>query len=201
MAKLPKPLTDVVEELARLPGLGPKSALRVAMTLLQWPRERTMDLGRRIGDLRERLCLCSRCGGLSETAVCPVCADPTRGDEELCLVSQWDSVLVLEEAGGFRGRYLILGGLLDPLEGVGAGNLAFGRLAERLREGQVRELVLALGTTLQAETTASHIKNMVARDHPGVRLTRLAQGIPLGSEVKYVDRETLKQSVRYRQDV
>jgi recombination protein RecR len=201
MTRLPKPLTDVVEELARLPGLGPKSALRVAMTLLQWPRERTVDLGRRIGDLREHMCLCSRCGGLSETQVCPVCADPTRGDEELCLVSQWDSVLVLEESGGFRGRYLILGGLLDPLEGVGAGNLAFGRLAERLREGRVRELILALGTTLQAETTASHIKNMVARDHPGVRLTRLAQGIPLGAEVKYVDRETLKQSVRYRQDV
>ncbi|MFZ5812636.1 MAG: recombination mediator RecR [Thermodesulfobacteriota bacterium] len=201
MSRLPKPLTDVVEELARLPGLGPKSALRVAMTLLQWPKDRAVDLGQRIRDLRERLCLCSRCRGLSEFPVCPLCSDPTRGEEELCLVSQWDSVLVLEETGQYRGRYFVLGGLLDPLEGVSAGSLAFGQLSERLGEGKVREVLLALGTTVQAEATASHIKNMVARDHPGIRLTRLAQGIPLGAEVKYVDRETLRQSVRYRQDV
>jgi recombination protein RecR len=170
------------------------------MTLLQWPKDRAVDLGQRIRDLRERLCLCSRCRGLTN----PRCAGmrgPARTDEELCLVSQWDSVLVLEETGQYRGRYFVLGGLLDPLEGVGAGSLAFGQLAERLGEGRVRELLLALGTTVQAEATASHIKNMVARDHPGIRLTRLAQGIPLGAEVKYVDRETLRQSVRYRQDV
>jgi len=199
--KLPKPLLDVVEQLGKLPGLGPKSALRAAMTLLQWPGERSRELGRSILELRERLCLCSRCAGLSETEVCPLCADPARDEESLCLVSQWDSVLALEEMGLYRGKYLILGGLLDPLEGITPAQLEFNRLAERLAEGSVKELILALGTTMQAESTASHVKNMLARNHPDVRLTRLAQGIPLGAEVKFIDKETLRQSLSYRQDI
>jgi recombination protein RecR len=199
--KLPKPLLDVVEQLGKLPGLGPKSALRAAMTLLQWPGERSRELGRSILELRERLCLCSRCAGLSETEVCPICADPARDEESLCLVSQWDSVLALEETGLYRGKYLILGGLLDPLEGIAPAQLEFNRLAERLAEGSVMELILALGTTMQAESTASHVKNMLARSHPSVRLTRLAQGIPLGAEVKFIDKETLRQSMTYRQDI
>ena len=201
MQKLPKPLLDVVEQLGKLPGLGPKSALRAAMTLLQWPGERSRDLGRSILELRERLCLCARCAGLSEAEVCPICADPARDEESLCLVSQWDSVLALEETGLYRGKYLVLGGLLDPLEGVTPAQLEFNRLAERLAEGSVRELILALGTTMQAESTASHIKNMLVRSHPAIRLTRLAQGIPLGAEVKYIDKETLRQSMAYRQDL
>lgn len=201
MQKLPKPLLDVVEQLGKLPGLGPKSALRAAMTLLQWPGERSRELGRSILELRERLCLCSRCAGLSESEVCPICADPARDEESLCLVSQWDSVLVLEETGQYRGKYLILGGLLDPLEGVTPAQLEFNRLAARLAEGSVRELILALGTTMQAESTASHVKNLLVRNHPAVRLTRLAQGIPLGAEVKFIDKETLRQSMTYRQDV
>ncbi len=201
MQKLPKPLLDVVEQLGKLPGLGPKSALRAAMTLLQWPGERSRELGRSILELRERLCLCSRCAGLSETEVCPLCADPARDEESLCLVSQWDSVLALEEMGLYRGKYLILGGLLDPLEGITPAQLEFNRLAERLAEGSVKELILALGTTMQAESTASHVKNMLARNHPDVRLTRLAQGIPLGAEVKFIDKETLRQSLSYRQDI
>jgi len=198
---LPAPLVELVEQLARLPGLGPKSALKVAMTLLEWPRARAEALGEGILRLRERLCLCGRCGGLSETPLCPVCADPTRDPSLLCLVPQWDAVMLLEATGQYAGYYLVLGGLLDPLEGVGPGQLRLDALRERLAEGTVRECILALGATLAAETTASHIKNMLDREFPGVRLTRLAQGIPLGAEVKYVDKETLSQSMRYRQSL
>jgi recombination protein RecR len=198
---LPTPLVELVEQLARLPGLGPKSALKVAMTLLEWPRARAESLGEGILRLRERLCLCERCGGLSETPVCPVCADPTRDATLLCLVPQWDAVMLLEETNQYAGYYLVLGGLLDPLEGVGPGQLRLDALRARFAEGGVQECILALGATLAAETTASHIKNMLDRDFPGVRLTRLAQGIPLGAEVKYVDKETLSQSMRYRQDL
>lgn len=198
---LPAPLVEVVEQLARLPGLGPKSALKVAMTLLEWPRGRAESLGEGILRLRERLCLCSRCAGLSETPVCPICADPTRDPSLLCLVPQWDAILLLEATGQYHGGYLVLGGLLDPLEGVTAGQLRLDALRARLAEGQIRECILALGATLAAETTASHIKNLLVREFPGLRLTRLAQGIPLGAEVKYVDKETLSQSMRYRQDL
>ncbi len=198
---LPAPLVELVEQLARLPGLGPKSALRVAMTLLEWPRQRAESLGEGILRLRERLCLCSRCAGLSETPVCPVCADPTRNPDQLCLVSQWDSIMLIEETAQYNGSYLVLGGLLDPLEGVTPGQLRLDALRSRLAEGSVSECILALGATLAAESTASHIKNLLDREFPGVRLTRLAQGIPLGAEVKYVDKETLSQSMRYRQDL
>jgi len=198
---LPAPLVELVEQLARLPGLGPKSALKVAMTLLEWPRGRAESLGEGILRLRERLCLCSRCAGLSETPVCPVCADATRNAEQLCLVSQWDSVMLIEETAQFAGYYLVLGGLLDPLEGVTPGQLRLDALRARLSEGGVHECILALGATLAAESTASHIKNLLAREFPGVLLTRLAQGIPLGAEVKYVDKETLSQSLRYRQNL
>ena len=198
---LPAPLVELVQQLARLPGLGPKSALKVAMTLLEWPRARAESLGDGILRLREKLCLCRHCAGLSETPVCPVCADPSRSHDQLCLVAQWDSIMQIEETGLFTGRYLVLGGLLDPLEGVSAGQLRLDMLRARLAEGEAVECILALGATLAAEATASHIKNLLAREFPTIRLTRLAQGIPLGAEVKYVDRETLSQSLRYRQDL
>jgi len=154
---LPAPLAELVEQLAKLPGLGPKSALKVAMTLLEWPRARAESLGDGILRLRERLCLCRHCAGLSETPVCPVCADPGRNHDQLCLTAQWDSIMQIEETGLFAGRYLVLGGLLDPLEGVSAGQLRLDMLRARLAEGEVRECILALGATLAAESTASHI--------------------------------------------
>ncbi|GAB6035922.1 recombination mediator RecR [Fundidesulfovibrio butyratiphilus] len=199
MGALPRPLADLAEELSRLPGLGPKSALRVALTLLKWPKERAQSLGLSIHDLREKLHFCSMCAGLAESDPCPICSDPSRSSELLCLVGEWDSLLALEETGLYKGRYLILGGLLSPLDGVEPGSLEIERLVDRLNRGEVREVILALGTTMEAEATASYIKNLVAKSFPGLRLTRLAQGIPLGAEVKYVDKETLKQSMVHRQ--
>ena len=114
--RIPEPLKALVEQLARLPGLGPKSAMRAAMTLLKWPEAETRRLGRGIHDLRDNLHLCSRCGGLSSTDPCPVCADAGRARDTLCLVTEWDSMLTLDEGGFYRGQYMILGGLLAPLE-------------------------------------------------------------------------------------
>lgn len=197
--KLPRPLREVADQLARLPGFGPKSALRASLALLGMPREQADGLGRAILALRERLCFCSRCNAISEFDPCPVCDDPGRAGEQLVLVSDLDSLLAMEEGGFFRGRYLVLGGLLAPLDKIDPDQLAFDRLRDRLTEGEVRELILALGTTMEAEATASYVKNMVERDFPDVNVTRLAQGIPLGSEVRYVDKETLRQSLLHRQ--
>lgn len=199
--RLPGPLREVAEHLSRLPGLGPKSALRAALALLRLPREQAEGVGRSILTLRERLCMCSSCASLAESDPCPICADPARDNGQLCVVSEWDSLLALEEMGLFRGTYLVLGGLLSPLDGVGPQALEFQLLRRRLDSGQVRELILALGSTLDAESTASHIKNMVEQGFPGIGVTRLAQGIPMGAEVKYMDRETLRQSLLHRQSL
>jgi len=197
--RLPGPLREVAEHLARLPGLGPKSALRAALALLKMPREQASAVGQAVLHLRERLCLCGICASLAEEDPCPICADASRDRGQLCLVAEWDSLLALEEMNLFRGTYLVLGGLLSPLDGVGPSGLEFGLLRRRLESGEVRELILALGATLDAENTASHVRNMVSQGFPEIKVSRLAQGIPMGAEVKYMDRETLRQSLLHRQ--
>ena len=198
--RVPEPLTTLVEQLARLPGLGPKSAMRAAMALLKWPLAETRRLGTSIGELRDKLHLCSRCGGLCEHTPCAVCADPSRAADTLCLVAEWDSMLTLEEGGFYRGQYMILGGLLAPLDNQGADSLELERLRARLAEGEVQELILALGATVEAENTSVFVRNFLTPSFAHVRITRLAQGMPLGAEVKFMDRETLRQSLRYRQE-
>ena len=197
--RLPQPLADVVGQIAGLPGLGPKSALRIAMTFLKWPEAQTRGLGRAIHDLRDNLHLCSLCGALTDTDPCPICRDPVRSPETLCLVSDWDSMLTLEDGGFYKGRYLILGGLLAPLDNITPETLELDRLEERLGNGGVLEVIMALGTRLEAETTATFIRNRITARFPHITVTRLAQGIPLGAEVRFMDRETLRQSLTYRQ--
>ncbi len=199
MDRIPEPLRALVDTLARLPGLGPKSAMRVAMILLKWPVAETKRFGASIYELRDKLHLCSRCGGLTEKEPCVICADSRRVEDVLCLVSEWDAMLALDEGGFFNGQYVILGGLLAPLDQKDASHLDLERLNSRLAEGRVKELILALGATVEAENTASFIRGLVSRNFPDVRITRLAQGIPLGGEVKFMDRETLRQSLQFRQ--
>jgi len=201
LQNLPKPLKEVVDQLSSLPGIGPKSALRIALTLLKMPRERANGVGQAVLDLRENLCLCDECACLAESSPCSICADPTRDTDQLCLVPEWDALLAMENMGIYKGRYLVLGGLLSPLDGIEPGHLEVERLKRHLGSGHVSELILALGATLDAESTASYVKNLVERDYPGVRVSRLAQGIPIGAEVKFMDKETLKQSLVHRQKV
>lgn len=200
MERIPEPLQALVRRLGRLPGLGPKSAMRVAMTLLKWPETETRQLGESIARLRDELHLCSRCGALTETDPCAICTDSARNDEQLCVVSEWDSMLTLEEGGFFKGRYFILGGLLSPLDAQENGQPDIQHLEARIAEGQIKEVILALGATVEAENTAAYLRARLNRRFPGIRVCRLAQGIPLGAEVKFMDRETLRQALQYRQD-
>jgi len=199
--RLPQSLQAVVNRMAELPGVGPKSALRMGLTLLQWPEERVRSLGQSITELRDALCLCSQCGSLSDADPCSICKDPARRDDLVCVVADWDSLLTIDEAGFYRGKFIVLGGLISPLDGVHAGSLELQRLRSRLEKSTVTELILALGTTRKSEATESYIRNMVVTEFPGVSVSRLAQGIPIGSELKFVDRETLKQSLNYRQQL
>jgi recombination protein RecR len=200
MDRLPEPLRALLGRLTRLPGLGPKSALRLAMTLLKWPENETRSLGRAILELRDRLRLCDRCGALSDTDPCSICADPARQESLLCVVTEWDSLLTMEGGGFFTGRYFILGGLLSPLDSM-AEHLELERLFARLGENRVEEVVLALGATVEAENTAVFVRNLIRARFPHVQVSRLAQGIPLGAEVGSMDRETLRQSLQYRQQL
>lgn len=201
MNNLPGPMREVVEQLSSLPGIGPKSALRIALTLLKMPKEKAGGVGQSILELRERLCLCDECACLAENSPCAICSDPGRDSDQLCLVPEWDALLAMEEMGVFKGKYLVLGGLLSPLEGIDPGQLEMERLRRHLSSGNISELILALGATLDAESTASYIKNLVESDYPGINVSRLAQGIPIGGEVKFMDKETLKQSLVHRQKV
>lgn len=201
MRKIPEPLQAVVDQFAHLPGFGPKSALRAAMTLLKWPESEARRMGQAILDLRSKLSLCSRCGALTDTEPCSICSDATRERESLCLVSEWDSMLTLEQGGFYRGYYIILGGLISPLDNMHPEHLDLEKLDRRLAEGEIKEIILGLGATVEAENTASYIRERVTKRFPEIRITRLAQGIPLGSEVKFMDSETLRQSMKYRQDL
>lgn len=200
-SEIPAPLKDLTAQLSKLPGMGPKSAMRIVMTLLRWPADRTRGIGQAIYTLRDKLHLCQRCGGLSTTDMCPICADATRRTDILCLVTDWDSMLTLDSGGFFRGQYLVLGGLISPLDQRGPEQLDIPRLVERLAEGEITELVLALGATIEADNTAGFIHNLIHARYPDIRISRLAQGIPLGGEVKHMDPETLRQSLKYRQDL
>ncbi|MDR2801122.1 MAG: toprim domain-containing protein [Desulfovibrio sp.] len=195
--KLPEPLSAVVEQLARLPGFGPKSALRAAMAFLRWPATETKRLGAAIFELREHLHLCGRCGAIADTDPCAICSDPARGKDVLCITADWDSLLCIEEGGFYNGQYFILGGLLASA-GT-AENMNLERLDARLCGGETREIIMALGTTVEAENTEAFLCARLRREYPELRLSRLAQGIPLCSEVKFVDRDTLRQSLKYRQ--
>lgn len=198
-AQLPEPLRKVVEQLARLPGLGPRSALRIGMKLLQWPESETRRLGVGIGGLRDELCICSRCGGMAAADPCPLCSAPERDRETLCIVPEWDSIIALESGNFYNGQYFVLGGLLSPSQKTDSSSLATGQLLARLGENEITEVIVALGSTIEAENTATFIKKLLEKEFPHVAVTRLAQGMPLGAEVKYMDQETLRQSMRNRQ--
>lgn len=199
MQQLPEPLKVLVGQLSKLPGLGPKSAQRLAMTLLKWPEKQTRDLGQNIHDLRDKLHLCDRCGALSDTDPCAICINENRSTDTLCIVPEWDAMLALEEGGFYKGQYFIIGGLIAPLENVTPEQLELDKLKSRLLEGSITEIIFALGTTIEAENTVSYIKELVKREFSHINVSRLAQGIPLGSDVKFVDKATLRQSLNYRQ--
>ncbi len=195
---IPESLQAIIDQFSHFPGVGQKSAMRMAMVLLKWSESEVKRLGQNIYELRDKLHLCSKCGALSDTNPCQICSNPERLSHMICLVSEWDSLLTIEEGNFYQGKYCILGGLLGSTE---RSMLETDRLFHLLSSGDVTELVLALGATSEAEATASFVREQVARLYPNIKISRLAQGIPLGAEVKFMDKETLKQSLAYRQEL
>jgi len=182
-------LQQLVDALRCLPGVGPKSAQRMAFHILERDREGGLRLARLLEQAVERIGHCSRCRTLTECEVCRLCANSQRDPGQLCVVENPTDVIVIDQATSFGGLYFVLGGRLSPLDGVGPAELGLDDLRERLRVDQVRELILATTTTVEGEATAHYIGELAMG--LGIQVTRIAHGVPLGGELEYVDSGTL----------
>jgi recombination protein RecR len=192
-------IDDLIAELSRLPGIGRKTAQRLTFHLLQRPADQVTALGRALAAVAERVRPCAECGNLTEDERCDICRDPRRDSAMLCVVEDSGAVSVVDRATGFRGRYHVLGGRLSPLDGIGPEALRIGGLVDRVREGTVREVILATNPSMEGEVTATYIQQLLA-DMP-VRVTRLARGLPMGGDLEYVDGVTLAHALSARQEV
>lgn len=192
-------LAEVITSLARLPGVGRKTAQRLAFHLLRCPREEALELARAVTRLREETITCSACGNIADGEVCRICADPRRDRSVVCLVEQPSDVVAIERTAAFRGLYHVLGGSLSPLEGVTPEALRIAELERRLDAGEVREVIVATNPTTQGEATAHYLAELL-RGRP-VRVTRIARGVPIGSDLELSDQASLTRALEGRSDL
>ncbi len=195
----PPLLGELIEALRCLPGVGPKSAQRMAFHLLERDREGGRRLARVMAESMEQIGRCARCRTLTEAPECAICANPKRDATLLCVVENPAEVAAIEQATGFRGLYFVLGGKLSPLDGVGPGELGLEDLDRRLREGEVKEVIVAISPTVEGAATTHYIAELARRN--GVKATRIAQGVPVGGEIEYVDGGTLMHAFSGRHEV
>ncbi|MDR0451501.1 MAG: recombination mediator RecR [Treponema sp.] len=182
--------------LSKLPGIGKKSATRLAYYILDADSSYSAMLAEQLSSLHRSIKRCSRCGSFAESDPCPICADPGRDASLICVVERPQDIRVIEESREFRGYFHVLGGLIAPLEGVSPNDLAIGKLLARIKGGGVREVILALNPTVEGDTTSLYIQKLLKG--LGVELTRLASGLPVGGDLEYADRLTLSRSFRSR---
>jgi len=199
VTSLPGPVTQLVAALGRLPGIGPRSAERLALHLVQGDAEAVRQLAAVLVDARERVASCERCGALTEHQPCPVCADERRDGSQLCVVERALDVLSLENSGPFKGRYPGVGGKLSPLNGIGPEDLRMAELEIRLADGTVQEVILALGSDVEGDATSHYLARRLASR--GVRVSRLAQGLPAGSGLEFADELTLSRALEGRREM
>lgn len=197
--KLPAPLEAVVEALQQLPGVGAKSAQRMALHLLKEGPHAMKHLGDLLHHAAGKVGFCGRCGAFADAELCPVCADPRRDPAVLMVVAEASNVLSFERSGHFRGRYHVLGGLISPLKGIGPDQLRIRELLKRLEDGAVTEIVLATNPTLDGEATAAWLARIL--EPVGVRISRIGVGLPIGSDLEYADDLTLDRALEGRRQV
>lgn len=191
----------LTSELSRLPGVGQKTALRLVHHLLKGPREDTYRLSRSLVDLADKIRPCRECGNFSEGELCEVCANPKRDRSVLCVVEEAYEVGAIERTGQFRGIFHVLGGRLSPLDGIGPEELSVGALLRRIvdSEGEIQEVIVATNASVEGEATAVYLEGQIRALGP--RVTRLARGIPVGSDLEYVDGSTIAQALAGRREM
>ena len=193
------PIQDLIDELARLPGIGPKSAQRLAFHLVKTSPEEAKALAEAIVQAKERVSFCRECGNVAEGELCRVCKDASRDATVICVVEEPKDAATIEKAGVIKGRYHILGGAISPLDGVGPEDLRVRELEERVKKDGVREVILATNPNLEGNATAMYVAGVLKP--LGVRVSRLASGLPVGGDLEYADEVTLGQALEGRRDM
>ena len=196
---LPEPITSLVAALNRLPGVGPRSAERIALHLVQSERADAAQLADAIVRARERIQLCANCGALTETSPCDICSDSRRDASVVCIVEQPVDILSLEKSGTFRGKYHVLGGKISPLDGIDPEDLRIAELEKRLANEPIKEIVIALGTDVEGDATGFYLAKRLARS--GLKLTRIAHGLPAGTGLEFADELTLSRALEGRREM
>ena len=190
------PMARLIEAFHRLPGIGPKSAQRLAYHVLRGSQEEAQELSDALLDVKANIVLCTSCQNITEHDPCPLCSDSTRDRTMICVVEEPLDILAIERAGAYAGLYHVLHGSLNPMDGVGPEQIKVRELFERLNDNGVQEVVLATNASLEGEATASYLARML--QPLGVRVTRIAHGLPVGSDVEYADERTLSQALEHR---
>ena len=193
------PIDRLVSALKRLPGIGEKSASRLAFFLLGAPEATVLELATAIGRLKQEIVLCECCFDLTHESPCDICRDPKRDPSVLCVVEEPADLASVERSGSFRGRYFVLGGTLSPIDGMGPDEIRIAELSERVRNGDVKEVILATNPNAEGDATAHYISNSLRPT--GLRLSRIAYGMPLGGDLEYADHVTVGRSLENRREI
>lgn len=194
-----QPVSRLIEGLQKLPGIGPKSAQRLAYFLLQTPEEEARALAEAILAVKERIVFCSQCLNITEDVPCAICRDTERDHGKICVVEEPMDILALERSRGYNGLYHVLHGVLSPMDGIGPEDLKIKELLDRLRDDTVKEIILATNPNLEGESTAMYLQRLISP--LAIKVTRLARGLPFGSDLEYADEVTLTRALEGRQEI
>jgi recombination protein RecR len=195
----PRALNSLIEELCRLPGIGEKTAQRLAFFILRTPKVRAEKLAQAVVEIKEKIIFCSQCSGITEADPCRICTDPSRDRSVICVVEDASDVFLIERTGAYKGLYHVLMGALSPLDGIGPEQLKIDALMARVDQGGVHEIICATNPNMEGEATVLYLAKLLKPR--GVRLTRLAHGLPVGGHLEYADEITLSRSLEGRRDL
>jgi len=199
VALLPEPIAVLIAELGRLPGIGPRSAERIALHLVQTEPGAARQLAEAIVSARDRVRLCERCGALAEHPLCSICSDPHREASLICVVERPVDILSVEKSATFHGRYHVLGGKISPLSGIDPEDLRIDELEKRIDQEAIKEIIIALGTDVEGDATTFYLAKRLAR--PGLKVTQIAHGLPAGAGIEFADEVTLSRALEGRREL
>jgi recombination protein RecR len=194
----PKALQNLIDKLSLLPGVGPKTAERYAFYLLNKDANQLTDIANSIYNLKQNVKVCHQCLAISESSPCSICADSSRDNAVICVVENIQDLIAIEQTKQYNGKYFVLGGLISMIDKIGPENLNISELSKKIKNGQIKEMLIALNFTLEGETTALYLQKLF-KDK--IKITRLARGLPAGSDLEYADSNTLKNALQYRSEI